>query len=70
MVGVFLCWFCHSFISSLRALVPLHKRKAASVGTYPPVRRSKDNMSVLGVRNLALNRESHRMGFRGTFQPD
>jgi hypothetical protein len=24
------------------------------VGTYPSVRRSKDNMSVLGVRNPAL----------------
>jgi hypothetical protein len=62
---VFLCCFCHSFISYERALVPLHKRKVASVGTYPPVRTSKDMLSLLGVRNLALSYGSRHMGFRG-----
>jgi hypothetical protein len=38
-----------SFISYLRALVPLHKRKVASVGIYPSIRTSQrliDHISV------------------------
>jgi hypothetical protein len=46
------------------------RSRTDSVGTYPPVGRSKDDMSVLGARNLALNHESHCTGFRGIPQPD
>jgi hypothetical protein len=51
-------------------LAPIYSLRLLAVGVYPPVRRSKDNMSVLGVRNLALNHESHRTGFRGILEPD
>jgi hypothetical protein len=46
VIGVFLF---RSFISYLRALVPLHKRKVASVGIYPSIRTSQrliDHISV------------------------
>lgn len=46
------------------------RSRTDSVGTYPPVGRSKDDMSVLGVRSFALNQESHHKGFRGIPQPD